>query len=203
MQHEEHRTSEIGVPTVEMTLPWQVAGRPEKASSSVNADDRLSRWVAQHGKAIRTFVWVSVRDDSLTDDLVQEVFCRAWEARERYVESGRERAYLLRIADRLVCDHIRRPKREVKLAGEVWEQIDPEATTELPLDSLSRIEIETELRAALDSLSEGQRRILLLRFFGGLPFHEIAEQIGLPLNTVLSHCHRGLLALRKKMPEEP
>lgn len=203
MEREEHRTSECVLPTVEMTLPRQAGVRPDSASLSLNADGRLSLWVAQHGKTIRTFVWVSVRDDSLTDDLVQEVFCRAWEARERYVESGRERAYLLRIADRLVCDHCRRPKREVKLAGDVWEQIDPEATTELPLDSLSRIEMETELRTALDSLSEGQRRILLLRFFGGLQFHEIAEQIGVPLNTVLSHCHRGLLALRKMMPEEP
>jgi RNA polymerase sigma-70 factor (ECF subfamily) len=203
MEREPQRTSEGILPTVEMTLPWQAGGRSEEILSTANADHRLSRWVAQHGKAIRTFVWVSVRDDSLTEDLVQEVFCRAWEARERYVESGRERAYLLRIADRLVCDHFRRPKREVKLAVEMWEQIDPQATTELPLDSLSRIESETGLRTALDSLSEGQRRILLLRFFGGLQFHEIAEQIGVPLNTVLSHCHRGLLALRKKMPEEP
>lgn len=175
---------------------------PADSLAPAGEGDRLSRWIGHHGKVVRAFAWMLVRDDGLADDLVQEVFCRAWEARGRYVETGNERAYLLRIADRLVCDHCRRSKRETKLDDEAWEQIEPTDSFEMPLDALSRREVESELRAALDRLSESQRRILLLRFFGGLQFHEIAEQMELPLNTVLSHCHRGLLAMRRLLTEK-
>jgi RNA polymerase sigma-70 factor (ECF subfamily) len=53
------------------------------------------------------------------------------------------------------------------------------------------------LQQALAMLSETQRRVLLLRYYGSLEFHEIAEQLDLPLGTVLSHGHRGLEQLRK------
>lgn len=201
-QREPVRTSQIVAPTVDATSLGMPNRPPDELPPSAYHSDHLSRWVGHHGKAIRAFVWMLVRDDGLADDLAQEVFCRAWEARGRYVETGNERAYLLRIADRLVCDHGRRAKRERKLSGDEWDRIEPEDSDELPLDVLTRREVEDRLRGAMDRLSEAQRRILLLRFFGGLQFHEIAEQIGLPLNTVLSHCHRGLLAMRKLLPEE-
>jgi len=51
-------------------------------------------------------------------------------------------------------------------------------------------------------LHEVQKRVLLLRFFGELEFAAIAEQMELPLGTVLSHCHRGLKSLRKMLAEK-
>jgi DNA-directed RNA polymerase specialized sigma24 family protein len=38
--------------------------------------------------------------------------------------------------------------------------------------------------------------VLLLRFYGQMSFVEIAEEIGCPLGTTLSHCRRGLETLR-------
>ncbi len=202
-QREPGRTSQIVAPTVDATSLGMPDRPQDNSPSAAHPGDHLSRWVSHHGKAVRAFVWMLVRDDGLADDLAQEVFCRAWEARGRYVETGSERAYLLRIADRLVCDHGRRAKRERRISSDEWEQIEPADSDELPIDMLTRREVEGRLRLAMDRLSEAQRRILLLRFFGGLQFHEIAEQIGSPLNTVLSHCHRGLLAMRKLMSDEP
>jgi DNA-directed RNA polymerase specialized sigma24 family protein len=40
-----------------------------------------------------------------------------------------------------------------------------------------------------------------LRYYGDLPFTEIAAMMGCPVNTALSHCHRGLLALRRLLVE--
>ena len=54
-----------------------------------------------------------------------------------------------------------------------------------------------ELAAALNELTLAQRRVLLLRYFGELSFEEIAGTLGCPLGTALSHCRRGLAALRK------
>ena len=87
--------------------------------------ERFDTWIREHGKAVRGYLMAMVRRADVADDLAQEVFCRAWQARARYREQGNARAYLLRIADRLVCDHRRRAGRELTLDKETWKQIEP------------------------------------------------------------------------------
>lgn len=174
---------------------------PERAT----ADDRerLSRWVADHGRALLGFLSAMTGDRQAAEDLLQEVFYRAWQARGRYRETGRERGYLLRIADRLVRDRWRREGRELALDDAHWQRIEPADGSPSPAEALSRLEQQRELAAALESLSEPQRRTLLLRYYGGLEFHEIAHWMDCPLNTALSHARRGLLALRRLLVERP
>src|SRR3569623_1352958 len=82
------------------------------ADRTNNEGELLTVWVRKHGAAVLGFLTGMVRQRALAEDLLQEVFCRAWQARGRYSDTGQERAYLLRIADRLACDHARRRKRE-------------------------------------------------------------------------------------------
>ena len=65
----------------------------------------------------------------------------------------------------------------------------------------AQAEAERHLAQALTTLSPAQRRVLLLRYYGHLSFEEIADILGCPLNTALSHCHRGLTALRKVLAQ--
>ncbi len=71
-----------------------------------------------------------------------------------------------------------------------------------PWESASRQESEAALRVALESLSDAQRRTLLLRYYGNLSFDEIASEMACPLGTVLSHCRRALATLRRLLVEE-
>src|SRR5262245_14604263 len=87
--------------------------------------DGLSRWVREHGRAVCGFLFVRTGDRDLAEDLAQEVFCRAWEKRDRYVEAGNARSYLLRIADRLAIDQLRKRAREIHLAEDAWKQLEP------------------------------------------------------------------------------
>ena len=152
--------------------------------------------------AVRGYLLAMVRRADLADDLAQEVFCRAWQARQRYVEQGNAKAYLLRIADRLLCDRARKAGRETQLGDEAWRQVEPQGRETSPAENLERSEAVAALHAALDALSPLQRRALLLRYYGQLSFAEIAETLECPLGTVLSHCRRGLLALRERLVEE-
>src|SRR5258708_1369010 len=85
----------------------------------------LTRWVRDHGQAVQGFLQALVRHRDVAGDLLQDVFCRAWQARHRYSDAGKERSYLLRIADRLACDRMRRPRREQVLGAAEWQRIDP------------------------------------------------------------------------------
>jgi len=87
--------------------------------------------------------------------------------------------------------------RECQLDEEAWRGHEPAARDESPEMALMRSEAAEKLRDALDRISPAQQRVLLLRYFGQLSFQEIATVVDCPLNTVLSHARRGLLALRQ------
>jgi len=163
------------------------------------ADERIERWVREHARAIRGYLLGLVRRSDVADDLLQDVFRRAWQWQAQYREEGHERAYLLRIADRLVVDRSRRLGREINIDDATWHELEPTANGDAPDDELARAEATGELAAALDQLTLAQRRVLLLRYFGDLTFEEIAAALDCPLGTALSHCRRGLAALRRLM----
>jgi RNA polymerase sigma factor (sigma-70 family) len=160
-------------------------------------EQRLAIWVREHARAVRGYLLGLVRRTDVADDLLQEVFRRAWQARDRYRDQGHDRAYLLTIADRLVIDHSRRLGLEINVDEAAWDDLEPAANDPIPLDNLVAAETSAEITAALDQLSLAQRRVLLLRYFGDLTFEQIATQLNCPLSTTLSHCRRGLLTMRK------
>ena len=90
----------------------------------------------------------------------------------------------------------------MQLGPEAWQEVEPSAEDVGPSEAAARHEALGELAVALDTLTPMQRRVLLLRYYGQLSFAEIAATVECPLNTVLSHCHRGLEALRKLMVEK-
>ena len=165
-------------------------------------DDRLAQWVSEHGRAVRGYLLSLVRRAEVADDLCQEVFRKAWQAQDRYQEQGTPRAYLLKIADRLACDWGRKTQRETHLDEEGWRSVEPASGEAEPSHALDMSETKSELTAALECLSVPQRRVLLLRYYGDLSFQEIAENLDCPLSTALSHCRRGLLALKKLLVEK-
>ena len=165
-------------------------------------EQRLAIWVREHAHAVRGYLLGLVRRSDVADDLLQEVFHRAWQARDRYRDQGHDRAYLLTIADRLVIDHSRRLGHEINVDETTWHDLEPAADAPLPLHSLAAAETSDEISTALDQLSLAQRRVLLLRYFGELTFEEIAKQLDCPLSTTLSHCRRGLLTMRKLLTDK-
>jgi RNA polymerase sigma-70 factor (ECF subfamily) len=165
-------------------------------------EQRFQEWVCAHGKAVHGFLLAMVRRADVADDLSQEVFCRAWEARKGYVERGSSRAYLLTIADRLVCDRSRRQRPDTNLDEEGWKQNEPPSPTLDPAEAALVAERRVQLAEAMNRLSPIQQRVLLLRYHGQLGFAEIAEITGCPLNTTLSHCRRGLEMLRKVLGKD-
>ena len=162
---------------------------------------RFAEWVRDHGKAVRGFLLALVRRGDVADDLCQEVFCRAWQARERYTDQGKTRAYLLQIANRLVV----RSQPPQRTANESQRRGLEDARTAQPAPEPSQAAMLSEqvglLHAALDRLAPMQQRVLLLRYYGQMDFQEIADTLETPLNTALSHCRRGLETLRRVLVE--
>lgn len=162
-------------------------------------NEQITTWTTQYGGLVRRYLMSMVRRADVADDLTQEVFLRAWKGLELYAEQGEAKAYLMKIAYRVVCNAKRRRSMEVNVDDETWTAVEPVDAKADPARNVHQTELNATLSAVLDQLSEAEKKVLTLRYFGEMKFNEIAELIEMPLNTVLSHARRGLARMRDIM----
>ena len=107
-----------------------------------------------------------------------------------------ERAFLLRLAHNLAIDLIRRrgtrERQYDQLAGETVPIFAPASETDE--DAFRKA-----LSAALGDLPADQRAVVHLKLWEGLTFEQIAELLGIPLNTAASRYRYGLDKLRARL----
>lgn len=162
-------------------------------------NQQITTWTAQYGGLVRGYLMSMVRRADVADDLSQEVFLRAWKGLDLYAEQGEAKAYLMKIAYRVVCNAKRRRSMEVNVDDETWTAVEPIDAKADPARNVHQTELNATLSAVLDQLSEAEKKVLTLRYFGEMKFNEIADLIEMPLNTVLSHARRGLARMRDIM----
>lgn len=140
-----------------------------------------------------------LRDPQEAEDVAQEAFIQAYRALPTFRGDGAFGAWLGRIASRLAYARLKRPielradpTREAGWLIDEEEGVDPQRAI---LDRERRAEVQR----AISSLPEHQRRIVEMRFYGGLSLEEISSATGAPLGTVKSRLHRALAALRGRL----
>ncbi|MEM6562462.1 MAG: RNA polymerase sigma factor, partial [Planctomycetota bacterium] len=105
------------------------------------------------------------------------------------------KAWLFRIASNKAYDIHRRGKRDrratanLRLVRELTEADHASAAVESSEDA-------DRLHAAIDTLPDAQKQVVMLRYYSGLKFVEIAEMLGCPLNTALGRMHKAIKKLR-------
>ena len=132
-------------------------------------------------------------EETAASDIASSVFVAAISGIRSYSYRGRPvLAWLYRIAHNLVGDYRRRALREK-------QQTDDRAVEDLHSrngsDPAGMIE-DLDLRAALQTLPDTQRDVLILRFFVGLSTPEIAEVMGKRPTAVYSLQARAVASLR-------
>ena len=137
-----------------------------------------------------------LRSRDLAEDVVQDSFVLIWRhARSFDPGRGAAMAWLGRIVRNQCFDALRRRGREAPLdegAMESWEDPGPSPAE---LTALSRD--AQRLRGCLDELEDSPRQSLLLAYYQGLTFEEVAGRLKAPLGTVKSWIRRGLLSLKE------
>jgi RNA polymerase sigma-70 factor, ECF subfamily len=133
-------------------------------------------------------------NDADAQDLVQEVLLRVRRGLETY-RPGSLEGWLSRITTNAFLDEVRRRRRRptVPLPD------DPDrvlAGAEDVEAALAATTLGADIQAALRSLPEDFRVAVVLCDVVGLPYEEIADQLGVPIGTVRSRIHRGRAALR-------
>jgi RNA polymerase sigma-70 factor (ECF subfamily) len=119
------------------------------------------------------------------DDLSQEVFLRAFKQAQSYDDTRPARPWLFGIAYRVVSESKRRFRRRGQEV-EISEENEPPGDSLDPEGDLQVRQSRALVLAVLERLSLKQRAVLVMHEIDGEKPMDIAQTLGLPLNTVYS-----------------
>ena len=148
----------------------------------------------------------SHRED--TEDLVQSVFIKAYRSLDRFRGQSAFSTWLYRIALNETLNFLPKRKRRTALSLNDLDQgieRDPDyialVARESPVRDVQRSELQKRLNAALQTLSEAHRTVVVLHDIEGLPHDEIARITGVPEGTVRSRLFHARQQLQAELSE--
>lgn len=152
---------------------------------------------------ILDYIYRCTLDVALAEELTSNTFFKAFRALPKYRPHSAFRIWLYRIATNEIRMHHRSQRRHrVRQGDALWQKelhrirfaSRQEQTSE---DREEKMRQYTRLHHSLRSLPERYQSVLILRYFEGLPYHDIAKVTGRSVGTVKSLVHRGLKRLRQ------
>ena len=167
----------------------------------------ISKLIERHSRRVRDYINMLVKDRDVAEDIFQETFIKVVLLIDegRYTDNGKFLSWVLRIAHNQVIDHFR-ARRQDKSVSESEAGYDvlgslrfAERTVE---DEMVGAQIERDVRALVELLPPEQREVVLMRYFSGLSFKEIAEHTDVSINTALGRMRYALINLRKLIKEK-
>ncbi|MBS6458577.1 MAG: sigma-70 family RNA polymerase sigma factor [Alistipes sp.] len=167
----------------------------------------ISRLIERHTRRVRDYIRMMVKDNDVADDILQETFIKAVRVIDegRYTDNGKFLSWILRIAHNQVIDHFRAQKqnRQVNESNAGYNVLGTLRFAEKNVeDRMVADQIEADVRSLVEMLPDEQREVVMMRYFSGLSFKEIAEQTDVSINTALGRMRYALINLRKMIREK-
>jgi RNA polymerase sigma-70 factor (ECF subfamily) len=148
-----------------------------------------------HGSAVHGLARRLLRNDTLAEEVTQDVFLRLWRRPERFdPERGALRSYLLRDAHGRAVDLLR-SETSRRLREEKDAQRSSEAVAGPEQEVWDTVRSE-RVRLALQALPDREREAVVLAYYRGLTYSQVAEALGEPEGTVKSRIRSALKRLQ-------
>lgn len=163
--------------------------------------DALAEVFRRYGAAVFGVSRRVLADDALAEDITQDVLLRLWNEPHRYdAERGTLRSFLQRQShsrsvERVRAEEARRRREDRSIA------LDVDHLEGLESEVLASIDSE-RVRSALLALEDGDRRAIVLAYYGGISYRDVAVRLGLPEGTVKSRIRTGLRRLSVMLDDE-
>jgi len=158
--------------------------------------------IERHKDRLYSYIFHSVKNDELADDIFQETFVKAIVTLKqgRYVENGHFSAWISRIAHNLIIDHFRQTRAvNVQSTDDTeYNVLNRKELSESTVeDSMVTQQIHRDIRRLIKALPEAQREVLLMRYYKNMSFKEIAERTQVSINTALGRMRYAILNMRR------
>jgi RNA polymerase sigma-70 factor (ECF subfamily) len=154
--------------------------------------DAFAALIRQHQSTVFGLAWNFLRDECAAEELAQEVFLELHRALPGLESSAHVSNWLRRVTTHRCIDYARYRKARPQVPLDDVHEPVAACGEDDPM-------LTERLRKLTASLPERARAVLLLRYQEDLEPTEIANTLGMPLNTVKSHLQRSLAMLREKL----
>ncbi len=171
----------------------------------IEQDRQISEIVAEERSRLRDFIRRRVPDPSDAEDIVQEVFYELVEANRLLMPIEHVTGWLFRVARNRITDLFRKKKPVPFSAvedenGEMLRIEDLLPSPDAGPEALYfRSVLLDELEFALGELPGEQREVFVAHELEGRSFKEMAAEIGVSVNTLLSRKRYAVLHLRERL----
>jgi RNA polymerase sigma factor (sigma-70 family) len=159
----------------------------------------VGRLFAEHGSALQAFLYKRVRRHPDAAELAQEVYVRMLRLADTSAIRNPE-AYLYTVASNLAKEHSRQASRDTRVV-DVDDPLVQEQLAELPafagqIDTEQRVR---RLREVLRQLPAKCQAAVVLQYWDGLSYEEIAERLGVSSHMVKKYLSQALVHCRRRM----
>jgi RNA polymerase sigma-70 factor (ECF subfamily) len=158
--------------------------------------------IRRYQRQVANLIYMNLGNIDDVEDISQEVFIRVYRSLSKFKFNSSLFSWIYRIAVNLCIDEIR--KRKVRrmisldfITENTLEKNRKEHDLPDPSGVLLSEEKKEVVRGALKRLSADHRNILVLREYNDLSYDEIAETLGLSIETVKSRIFRARLEMKK------
>jgi len=157
--------------------------------------------IERYLKIIYNFVYKNVGDQTVAEDITQEVFIKVWKNIKKFDQTKSFKPWIFQIAKNTSIDYLRKKKSIPfsRFENEKGQNALTDNIAEKDLNLLENISDKNTLSKAMQGLSEKEQKIINMRHNEGRSFKEIAEIFKESINTVKSRYRRTLAILKRNI----
>jgi len=166
--------------------------------------DAFKQFYDRYARQVYPLILRIVRDASDAADVLQDVFWETWQSAASYDPGrGTAEAWIFTRARTRAIDRVRAVRRRGETFVAPVDEGLAAAAPDPGGDAAERMGDRDLVLGALSQLSDVQREVLALAYYGGLTQTEIAERLKQPLGTVKTRIRLGLTRLREVLERGP
>lgn len=148
----------------------------------------------KHYKSLCISALLLVKDEKIAEDVVQDVFLKIWSKKDELKQISNISSYLYISVKNACLDHL----RKIKHTDDINEiEISDEALD--PFHSVRIKELSKHLQEATDSLPTQCKVIFEMVYIDGKKYQEVADELGVSINTIKTQLKRALEKMRAIM----
>lgn len=162
--------------------------------------------ILRHKDKLFAYIRRYIPDVALVEDILQDTFIKVFQSIKagNYSENGKFISWVMRIAHNLMIDHFRRVKQMNTISNDNYESdlfnLKRFAENNVEDDMIKR-QIHQDVRKMISHLDEDQKEVIILKYYAGMSFKEIANITKVSINTALGRMRYALINMRKIMEE--
>lgn len=171
----------------------------EKLAMISTADELVEYALKEYESPLIGYATTILKDLERARDVVQDTFIRLYKQDVEMVKGGLK-TWLYTVCRNRALDVLRKEKRLVVVDDEMFKYNASDILS--PDKQVDQDERISQLMGYLETLSENQREVILMKFQDGMSYQEISDATGLTTGNVGFLLHNGLKKLREILPQD-